>query len=250
MCFHNGQDINVLDRMAFAVSQPAPRYWISESRAAIIVYEIERGKYVSNHFELRERMYHDIYARYQELRKQRPDDSVFSIVFDIVNSEAPESYLTPNSAKTIMSRFLSRMRNGSNTAIDKARRLSQRIQQIQQNKIQHENDFSSTVDDDYIDIFSCAASASIADGSEPVITDSQPHAVEDAVHLPSQQPVTSAHQHILSAEPLFPCRRKSVAVHSIDPRRVDYSIRARRKHTNIRYLSSQLCIDWFGDNEE
>lgn len=249
MCFHNGQDINVFDRMAYAVSQPAPRYWISESRAAIIVREIERGKYASNHFDLRDLMYQHIYARYQELRKQRPDDSVFSIVFDIVNSEAPASYLTPDSAKIILCRYMSRLRKKANTAIDKARRLSQRIQEIQKSK-NNEDDFTDPIDDAYINIYSRPASGSIADGAESVIPDREPVGCKDTLHLPSQQPDPSADQPVLSAEPLFPCRRKSVAVHSIDPRSVDYSIRARRKHTNIRYLSSQLCIDWFSDNEE
>lgn len=251
ICFREGRDIDVLARMTYAVSQPAPRYWVSEYRATIIVSEFERGKHTDNHLTLREKMYKDIYARYLELRKHRPDDSIFSIVFDIVNSQAPESYIDPKSAKIIVFRHISRLKSGMESATNKVRRLCEKIQKIKNERI-HKNDeeyFSDRVNNDDIDILASAASGSIADGIIDSVADGRPLADEDVVRDASCQPDAPDDKHVLSAQPLFPCRRKGVAIHSLSAHCLDYSIRARRKHTNIRYVSSQLCIDWFDNHE-
>lgn len=75
--------------------RPAPRFWVSESRAAVMVMRILKGKEsLDNMYEEKREMYKEIIRRYQELRALRPDDSVMDLVFDVVNGEAPRNYLS------------------------------------------------------------------------------------------------------------------------------------------------------------
>ncbi len=59
-------------------------------------------------------MYEELFRRFQELRKLRPDESIGSLVFEVVNQAAPRSYISPKRAQSIIykAKILKRQKNG------------------------------------------------------------------------------------------------------------------------------------------
>lgn len=51
-----------------------------------------------NMYAEKRRMYREIFQRVKEIRDRNPDLPLGDIVFDVVNSEAPSSYITPDRA--------------------------------------------------------------------------------------------------------------------------------------------------------
>lgn len=88
-----------------AVESPAPRFWVSEIRAARVVSLLYKGEDVlSGMHPKKQEMYMEIFRRVKEMRKQFPHMSLGDIVFEVVNSEAPSFYLTVSSAQKIIYR--------------------------------------------------------------------------------------------------------------------------------------------------
>lgn len=73
---------------------PAPRFWVSEIRALKVIQAILRGEDVLEGMLPHKReMYKEIYRRVTELRLKNPDTPLGDLVFEVVNSEAPCSYM-------------------------------------------------------------------------------------------------------------------------------------------------------------
>ena len=87
------------------VEMPSQRFWVSEERAAIVVSNMLKGRSIDQMRPNKREMFYEICARVRELQKERPDDTVYNLVFDIVGSPAPKFYLTPKTAKVIISRI-------------------------------------------------------------------------------------------------------------------------------------------------
>lgn len=88
-------------RKAFreAAEAPAPRFWVSESRATRVISEMMKGvDLTENMYAEKRRMYLEIFRRVKEIRDRNPYLPLGDIVFDVVNSEAPSSYITPDRA--------------------------------------------------------------------------------------------------------------------------------------------------------
>ena len=84
-------------RKAFsdAINMPAPRFWVSEARATRIIRMMMKGEDVLSGMHTKKReMYMEIYRRVKAMKVRNPDMALGDIVFEVVNSEAPESYLT------------------------------------------------------------------------------------------------------------------------------------------------------------
>lgn len=94
-------------RKAFqdAANAPAPRFWVSEVRAARIIGMMKRGVDVTEWMipEKRE-MYREIFRRYMELKMRHPEMSTGDLVFMVVNSEAPRSYLSWERARQLIAK--------------------------------------------------------------------------------------------------------------------------------------------------
>lgn len=86
-----------------AVDSPAPRFWVGEVRAARIIGRMKKGEdpTVDMTPEKRE-MYREIFRRYEILQAEHPDWPVGDVVFTVVNSEAPRSYLSPIRAQQLI----------------------------------------------------------------------------------------------------------------------------------------------------
>lgn len=84
------------------VNSPSERFWVSEERAAIVISNMMRGDTLEGMGRTKRTMYYEIFHRVRKLRKLRPSDSIYNLTFEVVNSPAPQFYLTPGSAKVII----------------------------------------------------------------------------------------------------------------------------------------------------
>lgn len=81
------------------VNSPAPRFWVSEERAAAVVSAIMRGKPVLDTMRPTKReMFEEIHRRVVSLKEEHPDWNLCQLVFNVVNSPAPKFYMEPSSA--------------------------------------------------------------------------------------------------------------------------------------------------------
>lgn len=85
------------------VNQPAARFWVSEERAAIVIASMMRGEKLKGMLPNKQDMFREIYKRAMRLRKSRPELTVPELAFYVVRQPAPKFYLTPGSAKVIIS---------------------------------------------------------------------------------------------------------------------------------------------------
>lgn len=86
-----------------AAEAPTPRFWVSEARAMRVVTLLMKGEDVLSgmHSEKR-KMYLEIYRRVKAMKESNPETPLGDIVFEVVNSPAPCSYLTPGYAAKLI----------------------------------------------------------------------------------------------------------------------------------------------------
>ena len=78
-----------------AATCPAPRFWVSEARATRIIGLMLKGENVlSGMHSKKQEMYREIYKRVRSILDRNPGMPLGDVVFEVVNSPAPESYLT------------------------------------------------------------------------------------------------------------------------------------------------------------
>lgn len=91
---------NLLERL---VMLPTERFYVSEERALLVVSRMMRGDGLKGMRRSNQRKYLDIYERVCGVMKSE-GLSLGEAVWRVVNSPAPCFYLTPQSAKVIISR--------------------------------------------------------------------------------------------------------------------------------------------------
>ena len=84
------------------VNSPAPRFYISAPRAAVVVAALDKGDSLSSMRPNKREMFAEIYRRYLILRAANPAAPVAHLVRDIVEQPAPKFYLSASSAKIII----------------------------------------------------------------------------------------------------------------------------------------------------
>ena len=89
------------------VNMPSERFWVSEERASIVISDMLKGRSIEKMTPNKREMYEEIYRRVQELRKDNPGATVYELVSQVVEGPAPKFYLTPKSAKVIISKIKS-----------------------------------------------------------------------------------------------------------------------------------------------
>lgn len=81
------------------VNSPAPRFWVSDERAAIVISNIMRGRPVLDSMRPTKReMFEEIYRRVLALKKMHPDWRLCELVYEVVNTPAPKFYMEASSA--------------------------------------------------------------------------------------------------------------------------------------------------------
>ena len=87
------------------VAMPSARFWVSEERAAVVIGCMLRGDKLEKMRTNAREMYFEIYKRVVSEREKYPDKSIAEIVFNVIRQPAPKFYLTPDSARVIVTRL-------------------------------------------------------------------------------------------------------------------------------------------------
>lgn len=86
-------------------AMPAPRFWVSEARAAAVVGKMMADEaYVEGMVEEKREMYREIYRRFSKIRRQCPEMTISDIVFEVVNAPAPRSYISWQRVRSIINK--------------------------------------------------------------------------------------------------------------------------------------------------
>ena len=82
---------------------PTSRFWIDPDRARDIMSRMEKDpEALSNMKPERKRMYKALFDKYQKLRKQYPSDPKIRVVSIAIYSGAPEFFIAPATARSII----------------------------------------------------------------------------------------------------------------------------------------------------
>ena len=87
------------------VLMPASRFWVSEERACIVIGKMMRGDLLHKLRPTTREMYLEIYRRVCSIKKEQPNKPLSEIVFHVVGQPAPQFYLTPDSARVIVTKI-------------------------------------------------------------------------------------------------------------------------------------------------
>lgn len=100
------------EMFGMAARRPASRFWVSEERAAIVVSATLRGDHAATARMIpkRREMYAEITRRVITLMEREPDIPVSHAVERVVHQQAPEFYLTDESARLIIYRHRREMK--------------------------------------------------------------------------------------------------------------------------------------------
>lgn len=90
------------------VSQKSKRFWVSEEQASKVVSYMMKGGDISYMSDNKQKMFAEIYHRVSKLQDQYPEARLYLLVEEVVSSEAPCFYMTPESAKVIISQIKKR----------------------------------------------------------------------------------------------------------------------------------------------
>lgn len=90
------------------VESKSKRFWVSEEQASKVVSYMMKGNNIDYMGNNKKRMFEEIYSRVMKLRIENPDMRIFRLVEIVVAQEAPCFYMTPGSAKVIISQIKSK----------------------------------------------------------------------------------------------------------------------------------------------
>lgn len=86
-----------------AIDTPAPRFWVSEARAAAVVKMMMRGEDpTENMLPEKRKMFLEIFQRVSDLLEKEPDTPVGDAVFRVVNGDAPNYYMSIKHAQRLI----------------------------------------------------------------------------------------------------------------------------------------------------
>ena len=97
------EKIRVADVMKEAVAMPASRFWVSEERAVNVVSALMRGMHALKGMRpTKARMYAEIMRRVAAVLTECPDMRLIDAVSEVICGEAPEFYMSANTARAIL----------------------------------------------------------------------------------------------------------------------------------------------------
>ena len=94
--------IRMNELFASVVNMPASRFWVSASRAAVVISAIRRGVSLKNMRPNKREMFFEIHRRVMKLRKKHPDLSYGILTELVVAQPAPKFYISASSARAII----------------------------------------------------------------------------------------------------------------------------------------------------
>jgi hypothetical protein len=81
------------------VKSESPRFWVTPSRATIVVREMLRGEMVNDMRGNKKDMYTEIFKRVKVEIEKGDERTLPDIVTEVVEQPAPEFYITPQNAR-------------------------------------------------------------------------------------------------------------------------------------------------------
>jgi hypothetical protein len=97
---HKQIDVHAL--YADLVVQPAPRFYVSETRARVVVSRMMKGDKLQGMRPLKRAMFEEIHRRVKVLAKEHPKADLSLLCAEVVTQPAPQFYLSPASAKILI----------------------------------------------------------------------------------------------------------------------------------------------------
>lgn len=92
------------DIFSFIVNQPCQRFWVSPGRAVSVVRRMIKGDELLYMRPSKREMFFEIFNRVSILRNSDKSSPLDKLVMDVVDSPAPKFYLSPGSAKIMVSK--------------------------------------------------------------------------------------------------------------------------------------------------
>lgn len=92
------------EMFALAAQRPASRFWVSEGRACVVIGAMRRGVVDEKMISKRREMFEEIYRRVCVKMEADPNLCLTHAVNETIYEPAPEFYLTPESARSIIYR--------------------------------------------------------------------------------------------------------------------------------------------------
>jgi hypothetical protein len=86
------------------VNSPSSRFWITEQRAAIVLGQMMKGEEFPDAYPQKRAMYKELYRRAQQIWKEHPNMSVYSVAAKVVEQPAPSFYMSTTLCGLIISR--------------------------------------------------------------------------------------------------------------------------------------------------
>lgn len=96
---------NIRELCALIAKMPAPRFYVAEKRASVVCSQLRKGQVKSNMLGERRRMYEEILRRVTHLQQSQFGMPLCDAVFEVVNSPAPELYLSFETIYSIIYRM-------------------------------------------------------------------------------------------------------------------------------------------------
>lgn len=84
---------------------PSSRFWVSEHRAATVVSKMLKGDLISSMNPKKREMFFEIFRRVKKELEKKPKMTLTEAVFRVVNSPAPQFYLTQKSTRAMIYRI-------------------------------------------------------------------------------------------------------------------------------------------------
>lgn len=94
--------VSMPDVFKNVVEMPAARFWVSASRAAVVVACIIRGDKLSYMRPNKREMFFEIHRRVMKLRRSCPNWSIPKLIETVIAQPAPKFYLAPGSARALI----------------------------------------------------------------------------------------------------------------------------------------------------
>lgn len=94
--------VSMPDVFRKVVDMPASRFWVSASRAAVVIASILRGDKLHYMRPNKREMFFEIFNRVEKLRLTYPEWSTPKLIDAVLAQPAPKFYLAPGSARVLI----------------------------------------------------------------------------------------------------------------------------------------------------
>lgn len=99
----NCRHINMKEACKNIVNMPTQRFWVSDTRATIVITEMMKGTAnLDKMCPTKREMYEEILRRVIDLQKDEPSKTIHELCAIIVAQTAPKFYLAPGSARMMI----------------------------------------------------------------------------------------------------------------------------------------------------